>query len=378
MQMRNKRLDVLRCIAVLLVVLFHGPVRSRLARVGWVGVDLFFVLSGFLIAGLLFSEYKQRGGIVFKRFFIRRGFKIYPAFYVFLATGLLIELHGHRLSSLGQYLSEIFYVQNYAEFIYPHTWSLAVEEHFYILLPIFLLLLIRFSSNRADPFRNLPLAFVVVALTCLTLRIVTAFRIPPADLRLWLVARRVGAPTHERVDSLFFGVLLSYLVHFRPGFLDALFGRARNQWIFAIVAAGMILPVLFVSDGNRFMITIGLTMLYVGFGIVLMLCLYSRGIVPPRLAGSLAAVGSGFAFVGMYSYSIYLWHLTAPYLAWHFVRSSLPATQLSFDVVYFVVSIAFGIFMARLIEYPFLSLRDRIFPSMQSKPPCLAHGPRLK
>jgi peptidoglycan/LPS O-acetylase OafA/YrhL len=378
MRVRNKRLDVLRCIAVLLVVLYHGPVRSRLAKAGWVGVDLFFVLSGFLISGLLFSEYKLRGGIVFKRFFIRRGFKIYPAFYVFLAVGLLVQLHGHRVSSLGQYLSEIFYVQNYAKFIYPLTWTLAVEEHFYILLPIFLLLLIRFSSNRADPFRSVPLAFVIVALTCLILRIVTASHIPLADLQSWLVSRKVIAPTHERIDSLFFGVLLGYLAHFRPEFLDALFGRARNRWIFAIVAAGLILPVPFVSDGSRFMMTIGFTMLYVAFGIVLMLCLYSRGIVPARLAGVASAIGSGFAFVGMYSYSIYLWHLTAPYLAWHFVRSSLPATQLSFDVVYFVVSIGFGIFMSRLIESPFLSLRDRIFPSMQSKPPCLAHGPRLK
>jgi peptidoglycan/LPS O-acetylase OafA/YrhL len=374
MQVRNKRLDVLRCIAVLLVVLYHGPVRSCLASAGWVGVDLFFVLSGFLISGLLFSEYKQRGEIIFKRFIIRRGFKIYPAFYILVLGNLMIEIHRHRFSSVGQYLSEIFYVQNYGEFIFPHTWTLAVEEQFYILLPIFLLLLIRFSSNRADPFRSLPLAFVVVALTCLILRIVAAFRIPLADLQFWLALRKVSAPTHERIDSLFFGVLLGYLAHFRPGFLDALFGRGRNRWIFAILAAAMLLWVFLIPPQNRFTFTIGYTMLYVGFGVVLMLCLYSRGIVPARLAGTLAVVGNGFAFVGMYSYSIYLWHLTAPYLAWHFVRRSLPATQLSFDAVYFVVSIGFGILMARLIESPFLSLRDRIFPSIQSKPPVT--GPR--
>src|SRR6266850_4949691 len=73
--MRNKRLDVLRGMAIVLVLLVHGNIRSHLSNAGWVGVDLFFVLSGFLISGLLFDEYKRRGSISFKRFFIRRGSK---------------------------------------------------------------------------------------------------------------------------------------------------------------------------------------------------------------------------------------------------------------------------------------------------------------
>ena len=88
--MRNKRLDVLRCIALLLVMFNHGGVWPAAAHHGWIGVDLFFVLSGFLISGLLFSEYKARSSISFKRFFTRRGLKIYPAFYLFLfLTGML-------------------------------------------------------------------------------------------------------------------------------------------------------------------------------------------------------------------------------------------------------------------------------------------------
>ena len=76
--------------------------------VGWIGVDLFFVLSGFLISGLLFSEYKKRGAISFKTFFIRRGFKIYPAFYVFLLlTGLLAYLVFHTHATLAHYLFTI-------------------------------------------------------------------------------------------------------------------------------------------------------------------------------------------------------------------------------------------------------------------------------
>src|ERR1035437_9769085 len=132
--MRNKRLDVLRCIAVLLVILRHGYIPTRLGNAGWAGVDLCFVLSGFLISGLLFIEYKKRNSISFKRFFIRRGLKLYPAFYVFLFVTFLDRLILHRVGSLRPFLSEMLYVQNYGPSIWVHTWSLAVEEHFYILL----------------------------------------------------------------------------------------------------------------------------------------------------------------------------------------------------------------------------------------------------
>lgn len=155
--MRNKRLDVLRCIAILQVLFYHGGgVMEYFARAGWIGVDLFFVLSGFLISGLIFSEYRKNGTIQFKRFFIRRGFKIYPAFYSFVVFIALVELYRHHFSPFRRYLHEIFFVQSYWPGIWVYTWSLAVEEHFYILLPLLLLLLLHFYPGRQDPFRAIP------------------------------------------------------------------------------------------------------------------------------------------------------------------------------------------------------------------------------
>ena len=137
-------------------------------------MDLFFVLSGFLISGLLFSEYKKRHSINFKRFFFRRGLKIYPAFYVFLLlTGITAALVVHSYPTSGQYLHEIFFVMNYEHGVWDHTWSLAVEEHFYIFLPIFLSILARLSSNREDPFRSIPRAAAVIAVLCLIFRAVS-------------------------------------------------------------------------------------------------------------------------------------------------------------------------------------------------------------
>src|SRR6476620_3973805 len=88
---RLTELDFLRGVAVILVLFGHHYLISYTGTMGWIGVDLFFVLSGFLVSGLLFSEYKKFGDIDPKRFLIRRGFKIYPAFYfsVFISASLL-------------------------------------------------------------------------------------------------------------------------------------------------------------------------------------------------------------------------------------------------------------------------------------------------
>src|SRR5215211_479046 len=101
--MRLKNLDVLRAVAVLLVLGRHvnvvapmpadvpGPVALAIrawVKVGWTGVDLFFVLSGFLVSGLLFAEYRKNGELRIGRFLIRRGFKIYPPFWVLMAVTL--------------------------------------------------------------------------------------------------------------------------------------------------------------------------------------------------------------------------------------------------------------------------------------------------
>src|SRR5579871_4107611 len=88
---RNVQLDALRGVAILMVLVCHTFVfrkagwEAMLVRSGWAGVDLFFVLSGFLISGLLFSEYQRTGQIRFRRFALRRAFKLYPAFYVLVA-----------------------------------------------------------------------------------------------------------------------------------------------------------------------------------------------------------------------------------------------------------------------------------------------------
>src|SRR5271170_6931420 len=178
---RIKRLDILRCAAVLLVLFHHTAVLPSISQMGFVGVDLFFVLSGFLISGLLYEEYHKRGSISFPRFFIRRGLKIYPAFYVMLLVTFIVQLAAGKLSGWGAYLREILFIQDYKPGIWTHCWSLGVEEHFYILLPILLLFLIRVSSSSPNPFRVIPRVFLVVGVVCLALRAATVHFTPAAS-----------------------------------------------------------------------------------------------------------------------------------------------------------------------------------------------------
>jgi peptidoglycan/LPS O-acetylase OafA/YrhL len=370
--MRNKRLDILRCIAVFSVIILHGQIWPFFGNIGWVGVDLFFVLSGFLISGLLFSEYKTRNSISVKRFFIRRGLKIYPAFYLFLfLTGMLSRIVFRILSPPTHYLHEIFFVQNYWRGVWDHTWTLAVEEHFYIFLPVLLLLLVRFSSNRQDPFRALPWTFVVVAVLCIAFRAASVYLGVPNFHTAYTAS-------HDRLDSLFFGALLGYLYHFRPHILNNLLHSTRNRIFIAVCSAGLLSTTCFLPRDSRIFSVFGYTWLYLGFGGVLLLSLHVKGVLRGRIARCFEIVGTAAAFVGMYSYSIYLWH--GPAGAWFpgLVRRVLHNSQGPNErfLTYMIGSLAIGITMSKIIEYPILRLRDRIFPARQgivALPPDAAH-----
>lgn len=362
--MRNKRLDILRFIAVLVVIIHHSPISHFFQVWGWVGVDLFFVLSGFLISGLLFSEYKKRKAISFKRFFIRRGLKIYPAFYAFLLlTGVAGYVVFHTVSSPTRYLHDIFFVMNYWQGVWDHTWSLGVEEHFYIFLPIFLLALIRSSSNREDPFRAVPFACLAIGTMCIVSRAISADVGKPNYNMVYLA-------THDRMDALFFGVFLGYLYHFRPNTLEKLMRSNFNRIAIAVVSAGLLSTAYLIPQDNQFFATFGYTFTYLGCAGALLLGLYVYGVLPAAISGIAGRFGSVVAYFGMFSYSIYLWH--GPTGAWFpgLVRRALgfPTGEYGRFAVYLAGSLAIGVGMSKLIEYPILHLRDRFFPAIRGVP----------
>jgi peptidoglycan/LPS O-acetylase OafA/YrhL len=206
-----------RVLAIVLVIGRHSPdyatasPRFRpLLRLwhegGWIGVDIFFVLSGFLIGSILLEEIQSSGQIRIGRFYARRGFKIYPAFYAFLALyALLHAVAGDRPLSAGAWLSEGLFLQSYVPGVWGHTWSLAVEEHFYLVLPIVLIALRLRPGEARRNLMKVSLAGAVIAVVCLAVRITQWQRHPVFDLYTHMY------PSHLRIDALFGGVVLACL-----------------------------------------------------------------------------------------------------------------------------------------------------------------------
>jgi peptidoglycan/LPS O-acetylase OafA/YrhL len=336
---RNESLDVLRCVAVLLVVGYHLPYYTLWSRIGWIGVDLFFVLSGFLISGLLFQEYKDTGTLSIKRFLIRRGLKIYPSFYLLMVLVTCLYFLDRSTVSTEQLALSWIFLQNYFSggrifIILVHTWSLAVEEHFYLMFPFVLMALIAVFPKR-DPFRLIPALFLAIAASCLGFRY---FTLAP-DHWAWM--------THMRIDGLFAGVALGYFYHFRRNVFERLTGHYA-----LVVAFVLCLPAALLDGRGRAMQTFGLTGLLVGFSFLVAWCVVRT---PRTLVGR--ALSKCAAKVGFYSYSIYVWH-TVLVDAFEF-HPSMSAAKFW---VYIASTIVAGIAMAHLIEMPYLALRERLFP----------------
>jgi peptidoglycan/LPS O-acetylase OafA/YrhL len=312
-------------------------------RGGWVGVDLFFVLSGFLVSGLLFKEERRFGRITPGRFLLRRGLKIYPAFWVLLLTTVAVGVATSPLS-WRTFLSEFLFVQNYGPALWGHTWSLAIEEHFYLLLVALLAVVHRVAPKAT--FSLIPKLFLMVAVGSLAARVWLG-RAHSFDMKAQIL------PSHLRLDSLFFGVLLAYFYHYHSDRFRSLAKRLAVP-VVGVGALALSLPFFYPLETTWWMPSFGLTLFYLGSGLILF------GTVTRSFAGG--RVLRTIAYVGSHSYSIYLWHL--PVLAWLMpLVGRVSHRYWIYAVLYIVTALFLGIAMARLVEMPILRLRDRLFPS---------------
>ena len=353
---RNQAIDFLRGIAIILTLCRHYGINIYLYKIGWVGVDLLFVLSGFLVSGLLFGEYKKTGKIDFIRFFVRRGLKIYPLFYLLIGL-YLIDVKLDPIKEINYYAlkSEALFYKNYVggDVFWIHTWSIDIEEHFYLLLPLLFLTLLGISKTGEKVFNIIPVLFIVIAFGCLFFRILATLNHPFSHINN-------VSPTHLRIDSLFFGTLLSYYYHFHQSKLADFVNN--NKILLRIGSIVFLLPCLIFWDYSPQMTTWGFSSLYIGFGGVLLLSIYSDNNYPVFFK----KIHTLTASMGLYSYSIYIIHWT---IIWWFILPNgayLDAHYFVKLVVFFVylgVTFFVGWGLSKTIEIPFLVLRDKLFPS---------------
>ncbi|MEZ5384375.1 MAG: acyltransferase [Prosthecobacter sp.] len=365
MNFRDPWLDVLRGVAVLMVVIAHlepGPFTPQAVLDGMnffvvvggrAGVDLFFVLSGFLVSGLLFREWEQTGTVKPGRFLIRRGFKIYPPFWVVLAFIVAVRIwKGHGVP-LERLTGELLFLQNYVGRLSDPHWTLAVEEHFYLLLAGLFM-----WQSRQHPGRGQAAAggrvvkvFVLLSLGCLVARVLAYFMFPEKPEAVFMM-------THARIDGLFLGVLLAW-------------GCRRHAWHTKIQARvglrlGLVIAMaawwLVYRDIDRNQAWAAFAGMNITGGVAALLLLV--GVGRPALGKNLMI--NSLAVVGRYSYSIYLWHMPWLRFLQPFIEKQLlGAGRWWFTLVMGVVgSLALGRLMAEVVERPALRLRGRWFPAL--------------
>lgn len=354
--------DCVRCVAIFLVMAAHcqdltpalppllGAVFSFLHLIGWVGVDLFFVLSGFLVSGLLFDEHDATGTLNIKRFLIRRAFKIIPAFYVLvLATALYDGIVFHRVVAV-HLIHDLLFLQSYRAGAWSHAWTLAIEVHFYLLLALLLAYLSRLPAKAGLWLARLPGILCGVLVASFIARLINS-ELRPGAFNM----HREFQPTHLHLDVLAAGVLLRYLYTYHRGYL-VFFEQAKLFW----VGLGLLLvfPSVYLWVPHPDYLTALIpTLNYLGFGLIL----FEATQVAFPTSGVLAWLVKPFDYLGKHSYSIYLWHL--PVKQW-LVDPLLPGPAgVLYFLFFFSASLVVGTFFSEILEMPILHVRNRLFPS---------------
>jgi peptidoglycan/LPS O-acetylase OafA/YrhL len=345
---RLPSLDGIRAVSILFVLFGHAVGTAHffavdqvgpLLHVGELGVRVFFVLSGFLITTLLLKEITAEGRINLGRFYLRRTLRIFPAFYVFVLVLIALDLAGWIALNAGDRIHALTYTSNYApdrSWYIGHTWSLAVEEQFYLLWPAVLLL----AGRR----RSMWIALAVVLVS------------PFVRLALWQMNPTESAGVGHRfetvADSIAIGCLLAglapWLATWRP-YRAALASRAFLLVPVAVFGASLL------ADRPRISFFVGFTVMNVGIALCLHWCLLNA-------TGRVGRVldWRPLAFLGTLSYSVYLWQQ----LFLNRYDAALPGFPLNIVLV-----LAAALASYFLIERPALNARSAIERRLFAKSP---------
>ncbi|HEX8509194.1 MAG TPA: acyltransferase [Propionibacteriaceae bacterium] len=341
---RFRGFDGLRALAVLIVFVHHlDP--DRLPG-GVLGVTLFFSLSGFLITRLLLSEHQRLGGINLRRFYLRRLLRLMPALVAMVAVTLVASVFVGNGETLGDawpaltYLSDfVFPLRDSWGGVYGHTWSLSVEEQFYLIWPAVLVV------GLARRWR-LRLIVILAAAGCVGLTVLTTLNPDPQTL---INAYRLP---HTHLPIMFCGILLAFATH------EGLNERARRffsrrflaMWILALLAVCCLL----LPDGLLALYRSG----WLLAGVVLTVLV---GHVVTDQDGPLVRLLSvrPARWLGERSYGFYLWHYPVILLLKPELGGSVPLLVACSLTVTLVLTEASW----RMVERPFNRLKRRYEPA---------------
>jgi peptidoglycan/LPS O-acetylase OafA/YrhL len=362
---RSSQLDLLRTIAILLVftshfILFSGSDWFKpIGKFGWIGVDLFFTLSGFLITSQLLKALLSGTSISLKDFYLRRGLRIWPSFFFVLALYLAIPEFAERktLPPLWRFFT---FTQNFGlDFVehgaFSHAWSLCVEEQFYLLLPFILMLLFRFGSFKKSIVLLCCLIFGGIGLRySLWEHYVAPFYYSSSRNGIYVpFYREIYYPTYCRLDGFAIGVSIASIYRLRPALWKKI--CTYSDWIFGLAGLSLGVALFLVRDQKSVLAaTFGVSLVDLSFGCFVIAALSPRGVFSRiRLPGTQTGATLAFAF---YLTQKQIINLSRSWLP----RYGIETTSILYPAGIFSLCIFSAFILYLFIEKPFLLLRDRM------------------
>jgi peptidoglycan/LPS O-acetylase OafA/YrhL len=336
-------LDGLRAISIAFVIISHLSIGSdyEIYSIGNLGVRVFFVISGFLITSILTDELTKTSTISLTKFYFRRTLRIFPAYYFFIFVALLFTLFGFYNIPFLTFLIPITYTSNYLTPLpweIGHTWSLSVEEQFYLLFPSLLLVLTKARTKKL-------LVFTVILIPFVRLFHLLAFG--DSAIPFWFTFS-----FHTNIDALatgcYFALSKNTLLkskHFNE--------FSRSSLSFFVLIASVLIIGFNTSSFTYFYNFIGLTILNISIAFCIFWLIANHQSWIGKMLNS-----KPFVFVGTLSYSLYLWQ--EPFTKY---SENQIWTHYPYNILLIVL---FSLFSYYVVERNFLKLRENmeknIFP----------------
>jgi peptidoglycan/LPS O-acetylase OafA/YrhL len=361
-------LDTLRAFAIIIVLLFHYMVVvtnentfGYITQIGWMGVDLFFVLSGYLIGNQVLSAAAKKQSFSLRLFYIRRLLRTLPNYYAVFALYFIFSstLTGSSTEPVWKFLT---FTQNF-HFLpgttFSHSWSLCIEEQFYLIFPVLFLILAKARQSIALAW----LAVAVGIVLGLATRIYIWNNFGQAGMNFRDYFQHIYYSSFTRFDELLPGIAIALLKNYHTKAFTRLMSKAN--WLLAggLICTGIlfyVFPHYHVTEEfgyNFFLSTFGYSLVAMSFALLTLAALSPNSVLgQTKLPGATQ--------IALWSYAIYLIHKPI------FKLMIEPLTQWKIDVksvlgicIIMGMSLTCGWLLFLFVETPFMKLRTRFFPS---------------
>lgn len=357
-------LDILRALAILFVVINHAghffpePYKTINYYLVMDGVSIFFVLSGFLIGGILIKQLEQKpiGLKMLFQFWIRRWFRTLPTYFLVLITLCLFLSLTHDDFELKSVQSYFYFSQNFAKphpSFFPEAWSLSIEEWFYLIVPIILVIII--AASHIQPKQAVLTTLILIIISVLALRYYRhTHLLIPNDYDIWDITFRKQVVT--RLDSLMYGVLGASIQYYYLSFWQKYKNIFFLLGITILLFSKYLAPQIFAINSL--------------YSTVFSFCMISTGtlaLLPllSHLKTGRGAIYQALTYLSIISYSMYLINLSLMFrlinnLPWRLILDNPNLTTLAKYILYWIILIPSSILLYKYFESPMTNLRDKI------------------